>query len=116
MSDALIRDVNHDDFEETVLQSDKPVLVDCWAEWCGPCRAVAPVIQEVAEEYRESLAVCKVDVDANPSVAEKYGVRGIPTIMLFYRGEMLNSKVGALSKSQLCEFIDTQLSDLSPAT
>lgn len=115
MPNELIQDVNHDNFEHVVLKADKPVLVDYWAEWCGPCKMVGPVIKEIAEEYRDRLSVCKVDVDSNPSVAEKYEVRGIPTLMLFHQGEIIDRKVGALSKNQLCEFIDTQLPNLSSA-
>lgn len=114
MSDELIQNVNDNDFEETVLKAKQPVLVDYWAEWCGPCKVVLPVIKEVAQDYQDRINVCKVDVDKNQGIAQKYGVRGIPTLMLFYQGEMINSKVGALSKNQLCEFIDDQLSKLPP--
>jgi thioredoxin 1 len=114
MSNKLVQDVSTANFEELVLKSAKPVLVDYWAEWCGPCKMVGPVVAEIAEDYKDRIDVCKVDVDENGDIAEKYGVRGIPTLMLFHEGKVLNSKVGALSKNQLCEFIDTQLSKLQP--
>ena len=114
MPSELVKDVDDSNFTATVLNAEQPVLVDYWAEWCGPCKMVGPVVAEVADEYSNRIQVCKVDVDKNSSLAEKYGVRGIPTLMLFYRGEMITSKVGALSKNQLCEFIDTQLLKLQP--
>jgi thioredoxin 1 len=94
-------------FEEDVLNAEGPVLVDFWAEWCGPCKMIAPVLEELAVEYGEKLKVCKMDVDANPDTAPKYGIRGIPTLILFNNGEPAGTKVGALSKSQLAEFIDS---------
>ena len=96
-----------DNFEELALKSDKPVLVDFWAEWCGPCKMIAPVLVELADEYGEKLKVCKMDVDANPDTAPKYRIRGIPTLILFNNGEVAGTKVGALSKSQLSAFIDS---------
>ena len=96
-------------FDQDVLKAEGPVLVDFWAEWCGPCKMIAPVLEELAVEYGEKLKVCKMDVDANPDTAPKYGIRGIPTLILFNNGEPAGTKVGALSKSQLAEFIDSAM-------
>ncbi len=93
-------------FEQDVIQNDKLVLVDFWAEWCGPCKMIAPVLDQLAEEYDEKLQIVKVNVDENPETPAKYSVRGIPTLLLFKGGEMQAQKVGALSKTQLAEFID----------
>ena len=101
--------ITDENFEAKVLKSDKPILVDFWAEWCGPCKMIAPVLEELAVEYGEKLKVCKMDVDANPDTAPKYGIRGIPTLILFNNGELAGTKVGALSKSQLTEFIDSAM-------
>lgn len=92
-------------FDADVLNSDIPVLVDFWAEWCGPCKMIAPVLDEIATEYAGKLKVCKVDVDANPEIPPKFGIRGIPTLILFKGGSAEATKVGALSKSQLIDFI-----------
>ena len=94
-------------FDEEVLQSELPVLVDFWAEWCGPCKMIAPVLEELAGEYEGKLKICKMDVDANVETAPKYGVRGIPTLIVFNNGDVAGTKVGALSKSQLSAFIDS---------
>ena len=96
-------------FEQDVINSDRPVLVDYWAEWCGPCKMIAPILDEVAEEYGERLRICKLDIDANQETPGKYGIRGIPTLMLFKNGELEATKVGAISKSQLAAFLDSHI-------
>ena len=96
-------------FQDDVIDSDKPVLVDYWAEWCGPCKMIAPILEEVAGEYTDRLKICKIDVDANQETPPKYGIRGIPTLMLFKNGEVEATKVGALSKSQLQAFLDSNI-------
>jgi len=92
-----------------VLQAQSPVLVDYWAEWCGPCKAIAPTLEEVAKEYSGKLKVAKVNVDENQEIPKKYGIRGIPTLMLFKNGNIEATKVGALSKSQLTAFLDSNI-------
>jgi len=104
-----IKQVTDDSFEQDVLKSDIPVLVDYWAEWCGPCKMIAPILDEVARDYEGRLQVGKLNVDENPATTAKYTVRGIPTLMLFKNGSMVASKVGALSKSQLTVFLDSHL-------
>ena len=101
--------VTDDTFETEVLKSDVPVLVDYWAEWCGPCKMIAPVLDEVAKEYTGRLKIAKLNVDDNQATPPRYGIRGIPTLMLFKKGEVEATKVGALSKSQLTAFIDSHL-------
>ncbi len=96
-------------FAEDVLGSDKPVLVDYWAEWCGPCKMIAPILEEIASDYGDRLKVCKLDIDSNQETPPKYGIRGIPTLILFKNGEVEATKVGAVSKSQLAAFIDSNL-------
>ena len=98
--------VTESNFEEEVVKSDVPVLVDFWAEWCGPCKMIAPILDEIAKEYGEKLKICKVDVDSNPDIAPKFGIRGIPTLIMFKDGNAESTKVGAVSKSQLIEFVD----------
>jgi thioredoxin 1 len=101
--------VTDDSFETEVLQSGQPVLVDYWAEWCGPCKMIAPVLDEIASEYDGKVKVAKLNIDDNPNTPPKYGIRGIPTLMLFKDGEVEATKVGAVSKSQLTAFIDSNL-------
>ena len=97
------------DFDTDVLQSDKPVLVDFWAEWCGPCRQLSPIIDQLSDEKSDALKIVKVNIDENPESPTKYGVRGIPTLILFKDGKPLATKVGALPKSALSDWIDEQL-------
>ena len=104
-----IRYVTDSTFTPEVLQSQLPVLVDYWAEWCGPCRMIAPILDEVSKEYVGRLTVAKLNIDENQSTPAKYGVRGIPTLMLFKNGDIEATKVGALSKSQLTAFIDSHI-------
>ena len=104
-----IHHVTDDSFDPEVLQSATPVLVDYWAEWCGPCKMIAPILDEVAREYSGRLKVAKLNIDQNPGTAPKYGIRGIPTLLLFKNGEVAATKVGALSKGQLKEFLDANL-------
>ncbi len=98
-----------DAFETDVLKADLPVLVDYWAEWCGPCKMIAPILDELSGEYADKVKICKMDIDKNQQTPPKYGIRGIPTLMLFKNGELAATKVGALSKSQLAEFLDTNI-------
>jgi thioredoxin 1 len=104
-----IQHVTDATFDAEVLQSQTPVLVDYWAEWCGPCKAIAPTLEEVAKDYAGKLKVAKVNVDENQEIPRKYGIRGIPTLMLFRNGEIEATKVGALSKSQLTAFLDSNI-------
>ena len=106
---ADIVSVTDDNFEQEVLKSGSPVLVDYWAEWCGPCKMIAPVLEEIAQEYGGRLKVAKLNVDDNPATPPKYGIRGIPTLMLFKNGGVEATKVGAVSKSQLSAFLDGHL-------
>lgn len=96
-------------FETDVINSEKPVLVDFWAEWCGPCKMIAPVLDEVAKEYSDKLTIAKMNVDENTETPQKFGVRGIPTLILFKGGNVESTKVGALTKSQLTAFLDENL-------
>ena len=108
MSDNIVH-TNDDDFEADVLQSEKPALVDFWAEWCGPCKMIAPLLNEAASEYADKMSVVKLNVDESPNIAQKFGIRSIPTLMLFKDGAVQAQKLGAMSKSQLTEFLDTNL-------
>ena len=108
MSD-LIQHVSDANFEQDVLAAGKPVLVDFWAEWCGPCKMFAPILDEIAKEYDGKITIAKMDIDANPATPVKYGIRGIPTVILYKGGQAQAQKVGALSKSQLTAFLDSHL-------
>lgn len=108
MSESITH-ITDDSFEECVLKSQKPVLVDYWAEWCGPCKMIAPVLEEVATLYADKLSICKMDVDENKVTPPKYGIRGIPTLMLFKNGNVEATKTGALSRSQLTAFLDSNI-------
>jgi thioredoxin 1 len=108
MSEHIVQ-VTDDSFESDVLKSSEPVLIDYWAEWCGPCKMIAPVLDEIATQYTGRLKVAKLNIDDNPNTPPRYGIRGIPTLMLFKNGEVEATKVGAVSKSQLVAFIDSNL-------
>ena len=109
MASDLIKHVSDTSFEADVLQSRTPVLVDYWAEWCGPCKMIAPILDEVAKDYGARLQIAKMNVDENREVPAKFGIRGIPTLMLFKDGQLAATKVGALSKAQLTAFLDGHL-------
>ena len=104
-----IKHVTDASFDTDVLNAGTPVLVDYWAEWCGPCKMIAPILEDLAKDYAGRLTVAKLDIDSNPSTPSKYGIRGIPTLILFKSGQVAAQKVGALSKSQLAAFIDSNL-------
>ena len=96
-------------FDKTINESTKPILVDFWAEWCGPCKMVAPVLEEIAQEYGDKITIAKLNVELNPNIAPKFGIRGIPTLLIFKKGQVVATQVGALSKAQLKAFIEPQL-------
>ncbi|MDG4549643.1 MAG: thioredoxin TrxA [Candidatus Contendobacter sp.] len=104
-----ITHITDDTFEAEVLKAEQPVLVDYWAEWCGPCRMIAPILDDIAADYAGRIKICKLNVDENQATPPKYGIRGIPTLMLFRNGNVEATKVGALSKSQLVAFLDGSL-------
>lgn len=104
-----ISQVTDSSFESDVLKADKPVLVDYWAEWCGPCKLIAPILEEIAKDYDGRIKVMKMDIEANAATPPKYGIRGIPTLMLFKNGQVEATKIGALSKSQLAAFLDQNI-------
>ena len=108
MSSAIVY-VTDDSFDAEVLKSEQPVLVDYWAEWCGPCKMIAPILDDLAGDYNGKLKIAKLNIDENPGTPPKYGIRGIPTLMLFKDGNVEATKVGAVSKSQLTAFIDSNL-------
>ena len=109
MASELIKHLSDASFEADVLQAGTPVLVDYWAEWCGPCKMIAPILDEVAGAYQGKLTIAKMNVDENREIPAKFGIRGIPTLMLFKDGQLAATKVGAMSKAQLTAFIDQQL-------
>ena len=108
MSENIVH-VTDSTFEDEVLKSERPIMVDYWAEWCGPCKAIAPVLGEIADEYNGKITIAKMDVDQNQETPQKYAVRGIPTLMIFKNGEIAGIKVGQVSKSQLEAFIDSTI-------
>jgi thioredoxin len=108
MSGNIIH-VTDSSFEEEILKSNMPVMLDFWAEWCGPCRAIVPVLEDIAQEYNGKLIVAKLNVDENPSTPQKYAVRGIPTLIIFRNGSVIGTKVGQASKTQLSAFIDSTI-------
>ena len=108
MSEQILY-VTNDTFEAEVIKSSNPVLVDYWAEWCGPCKMIAPILEEIASEYTGKVTIAKLNIDDNPQTPPKYGIRGIPTLMLFKDGNVEATKVGALSKSQLTAFLDSNI-------
>ncbi len=108
MSDKIVY-TNDSGFEAEVLQSEQAVLVDFWAEWCGPCKMIAPLLDEMADTYADRMTIAKLNIDENPNTPNKYGIRSIPTLMLFKDGAVIAQKLGAMSKSQLTEFLETNL-------
>ena len=108
MSENIVH-LSDDSFEDEVINTEGPVLVDYWADWCGPCKMIAPILDEIANEYKDKIKIAKLNIDENPATPPKYGIRGIPTLMLFKGGNVEATKVGAVSKSQLTAFIDSNI-------
>jgi len=108
-----MKKVSDDSFQNDILESEKPVLVDFWAEWCGPCKTIGPILEELDKEMSETMDIAKVNIDENPDTPIKYGVRGIPTLILFNNGKILDTKVGSLPKNQLLNWIESCLSNKS---
>jgi len=106
---SLVLNVTDDSFETEVLKSDKPVLIDFWAEWCGPCKVLGPIIDDVAPEFEGKVRFTKINIDENPNTAPKYGIRGIPTIMIFKNGDLAATNVGVLTKSELTNFLNENI-------
>ena len=106
---SLVLNVTDDSFETEVLKSDKPVLIDFWAEWCGPCKVLGPIIDDVAPEFEGIVRFTKINIDENPNTAPKYGIRGIPTIMIFKNGDLAATNVGVLTKSELTNFLNENI-------
>ena len=108
MSESIVH-VTDDTFEDVIIKAEGPVLVDYWADWCGPCKMIAPILEEIATEYAGKVTIAKLNIDENPGTAPKYGIRGIPTLMIFKADNVEATKVGAVSKSQLTAFIDSNI-------
>ncbi|OCG60557.1 thioredoxin TrxA [Gilliamella sp. GillExp13] len=108
MSDNIVQ-LSEATFDKVVNESSKPVLVDFWASWCGPCKMVAPILEEIAQEYSDKIVIAKLNIEENPNIAPKFGIRGIPTLLIFKNGQVAATQVGALSKAQLRDFINPQL-------
>jgi len=101
--------ISDETFEEEVISKGKPIIVDFWAEWCGPCKQIGPILEEISDEYKEKVTIGKLDVDENPEIASKYQIRGIPTMMLFNNGTLIDTKVGMSSKNDLIQWIDNNI-------